>query len=141
MSDQIEQYKAVLQDRGNIASGHRTARSFYISVVTALLAVLALADKNKILSGMGKELLRIVGIAGMAISMLWLFQTLSLDALYRAGFRTLEAMEERLPFQTFKAQYAQLKSDWRYFPVTYIECGVAAVFFLLFSMVMLMQSS
>jgi hypothetical protein len=107
MSDQLDQYKAHLQDLANIGSRHETAGGFYLSVATVLLAVLALADNEKILFGLGKELLRIVGIAGMAISALCFFQTLSLTALYSARFKRLEAMEEELPFKNFKDQYAQ----------------------------------
>lgn len=141
MSDQMEQYKAHMQDLASIGSRHETARGFYLSVVTALLAVLALADKDKILFGLGEELLRVVGIAGMAISALWFFQTLALTALYFARFKRLEAMEEQLPFQNFKAQYTQLKDDWRYIPITKIECAVAAVFFVLFLVVIFLKPS
>ncbi len=139
MSDMLEQYKASLQDLGNIGSRHETARGFYLSVLTALLAVLALADQEKILYAVGGHLLLVVGIAGMAVCALWFLQTLTLTALYAARFRGLEAMEKKLPFQNFEAQYALLKKDWRYIPITYIECAVATVFFVLFLAVMLLK--
>jgi hypothetical protein len=37
-------------------------------------------------------------------------------------------MEQQLPFQNFDAEYAALKSDRRYRPLTTIECAVSVIF-------------
>ncbi len=46
LSDMTEQYKAYLQDLGNIDARHETARGFYITVLSALLSFLALAART-----------------------------------------------------------------------------------------------
>lgn len=128
MSDMIEQYKAYLQDLGNIGSRHETARGFYITVLSALLSFLALAGKDGPLKEIGHPLVVVVGIGGIAICILWLFHTLAFTALYSAKFGRLSEMETKLPFQNFVAEYAALKADRRYEPLTYVECFVAVVF-------------
>lgn len=132
MSAMIEQYKAYLQDLGNIGARHEAARGFYITVLSALLSFLALAGENGPLKEIGHSLVVVIGIGGIAICILWLFHTLAFTALYSAKFGRLNQMENDLPFQNFKGQYAALKKDWRYQPITYIECFVAVVFGCLF---------
>ncbi len=128
MSDMIEQYKAYLQDLGNIGSRHETARGFYITVLSALLTFLALAAKDGPLKDIGHSLVVVVGIGGIAICALWLFHTLAFTALYSAKLGRVSEMETKLPFQNFAAEYAALKADRRYQPLTYVECFVALVF-------------
>jgi hypothetical protein len=44
--DIVEQYKAYVADVGNIGSRYATAQTFYLSVVSALIAVVAFAGKD-----------------------------------------------------------------------------------------------
>ncbi len=43
----LDQYKAYLDDLGNIGTRYTTANGFYVSIVSALLAILALAQKGE----------------------------------------------------------------------------------------------
>lgn len=141
MSEKVEQYKAYLQDIGNIGARHETARGFFISVLSALLTFLALAGKDGPLKDIGYALVLVVGIGSFAICILWLCNTLAFSALYSHKFGRLGHMEKELPFQNFEGEYAALKNDRRFLPITYIECGVAAVFALLFVAVILLHAS
>ena len=46
----LEQYKAYLTDLGNVGTRYATANGFYVSIVSALLAILALAKKGEALA-------------------------------------------------------------------------------------------
>ncbi|MBI5890835.1 MAG: hypothetical protein HZB47_09180 [Nitrosomonadales bacterium] len=129
----IEQYKAYMQDVANIGSRHETARGFYLSVLSALLAFVALAGKDGPLSGIGSNLFIVISLGAIAICILWFLNTLSFSALYGAKLGQLHKMEEVLPFKNFTDEYKVLKKNWRYIRLTTVECFVAGVFAILFT--------
>src|SRR4051812_11529977 len=94
---ELEQYKAWMQDLANIGSRNETARGFYLSVLSALIAFLAAASKDGPLHGIGPGLVLVVGFCGIAISVLWLMHTLSFTALFGAKIGRLREMEKLLP--------------------------------------------
>ena len=61
-NQKIEQYKAYMQDVANIGSRHETARGFYLSVLTALLAFVALSGKDGPLNGIGANLFIVLSL-------------------------------------------------------------------------------
>jgi len=132
-SHKIEQYKAYLQDLGNIGARHVTARGFYLSVLSGLLAFLAIAGHDGSLKDISRPLFVIVGTAGIAICVLWLIHTRAFRALYKAKFKRIVAMEEELPFQNFKAEYQTMKEDRNYSPLILVECAISIVFTVLFA--------
>jgi hypothetical protein len=131
-NQKIEQYKAYMQDVANIGTRHETARGFYLSVLSALLAFVALAGKDGPLSSIGSSLFVVISLGAIAICVLWFLNTLSFAALYHAKLGQLHKMEEKLPFKTFTAEFEVLKKDWRYIRLTTVECFVASTFFILF---------
>src|SRR6266478_8489083 len=79
----LEQYKAYLQDVGNIGTRYTTSNAFYMSVITALLGILALTKLGEGLA----ELKTILGLAvpAFAIMLCWLWsQTVK---FYRTLFK------------------------------------------------------
>jgi hypothetical protein len=139
-NQKIEQYKAYMQDVANIGTRHETARGFYLSVLSALLAFVALAGKDGPLSGIGSSLFVLISLGAIAICVLWFLHTLSFAALYRAKLGQLHKMEEKLPFQIFTAEFNALKKDWRYIRLTTVECIVASTFIILFIAALIMNS-
>lgn len=129
----IEQYKSYLQDLSSIGTRHETARGFYLSILTALLAFLALAGNDGPLHNIGSHLFIVIGVGAIAICALWFLHTLSFAALYQAKIKRLKAMEETLPFRNFAAEYDDLLQDWRYVRLTTVERWVAFVFVILFA--------
>lgn len=128
----IEQYKSYMQDLANIGSRHETARGFYLSVLSALLAFVALAGKDGPLNGIGSHLFGVVSLGAIAICVLWLVHTLSFAALYSAKLGRVKIMEEKLPFRNFAEELDALEKDWRYIPLTTVERCVASIFIILF---------
>jgi hypothetical protein len=131
-TERLEQYKAYLSDLGNIGSRHETARGFYLSVLSALLSFLALTGDKGPLKSVSSAYVIVVGIAGVAISVLWIVHTLTFASLYRAKFGKLGEMEVGLPYQTFGVAHASHMQDKNYNPLTYVECCVAMVFVFLY---------
>jgi len=131
-NQKMEQYKSYMQDVANIGTRHETARGFYLSVLSALLAFVALAGNDGPLKGIGSHLFMVISVGAIAICGLWLLNTLSFAALYHAKLGRLHVMEEKLPFQNFAAEFEVLKQDWRYIRLTTVECWVAFIFMTLF---------
>lgn len=123
----IEQYKAYMQDVANIGSRHDTARAFHLSVLSALLAFVALTGQDGPLNRIGANLFVVISLGTVAISILWCLNTLSFATLYKTMLAQLHKMEEKLPFQKFTAEHAALKGNWKYFQFTTVECFVAGI--------------
>jgi len=135
-AEKIEQYNAYLRDMGNLGSRQETARGFFLSILSALLALSAFAGEPGHSNDPGSLQSVVVGFGGIAVSALWCAHTLSFGALYGRKFQTLERMEAELPFQNYKADYEELKENWKYLPLTLIECVAAGVFGVLFAATM-----
>ena len=139
-NQKIEQYKAYMQDVANIGTRHETARGFYLSVLSALLAFVALAGNDGPLNGISSSLFVVISLGAIAICVLWFLQTLSFGVLYSAKLGQLHKMEERLPFKNFTNEYEVLKGDWKYFRLTTVECFVASIFITLFIAALVLNS-
>jgi hypothetical protein len=139
-NQRIEQYKTCMQDLANIGTRHETARGFYLSVISALLAFVAMAGKDGPISGIGSDLFVLISVGAIAICALWFLNTMSFAALYHAKIGRLKTMEEKLPFQNFAAEFDALKQDWRYIRLTTVECGVAFIFIILFVVALVLNS-
>ncbi len=125
----IEQYKAKLTDLGNIGSRQASTTTYYVSIVSALVAVFAFKDRP--LADIDITVLLTICVAGCLVSCLWFFSLTFFRSLFRAKLEVLEEMEETLPFQTFKREFESMKksgnASW-----LWIERLVPAVFALFF---------
>jgi len=106
----IELYKAYVADLGNIGSRYATANSFYMTVVTALLGVLALAESSKPFADMRVEIIVCVSIAGIILCWIWGKTIEFFGQLFAAKFQVVRWMENRLHlgYQPFVAERAVL---------------------------------
>lgn len=130
----IEQYKAKLVDLGNLGTRQTAMTTYYVSIVSALLGVLAFKDRK--LSEIDPFIVIIIGGGGLLVSTLWFFGVSFFRGLFRAKLRALERIEETMPYQTFKAEFEEMKaggtSSWlwveRFVPVIF---GVLFLFLLI----------
>lgn len=130
----VEQYKAKLTDLGNLGTRLTSMTTYYVSIVSALLGVLAFKDRK--LSEIDPFIVIIIGVGGLLVSALWFFGVSFFRRLFRAKLRALERIEETMPYQTFKAEFEEMKADgnsswlWveRFVPVIF---GVLFVFLLI----------
>lgn len=126
----IEQYKAKLTDLGNLGTRQTAMTTYYVSILSALLGVLAFKDRA--LSAVDPTIVLAVCAPGVLVSMLWFSGVSFFRTLFRVKLRALEEMEKSLPFQTFASEYEKMKaggrSSWLYF-----ERFVPAVFAVVFA--------
>lgn len=130
----IEQYKAKLSDLGNIGVRQTAMTTYYVSIVSALFALLAFKDKS--LVDMGTSVLFMVCGAGFLVSILWFYGLSFFRSLYRAKLTVLKEIEESLPFQTFSREF-ELMSQSGITSWLWIERLVPAVFSVLFGSIIL----
>jgi len=89
----LEQYKAYLADLGNIGTRYATSNGFYLSVVTALLGILALTKVGEAFVGSQAYLAVVVPIFAIMVCWIWLKTIAYYDNLFAAKFTVLRAME------------------------------------------------
>jgi hypothetical protein len=111
----IDLYKAYLADIESIGSRYSTANTFYMTVVSALLGVIAFADGSKPFGSLRVEL--VIAIALFAIVICWIWwKTINFySLLFFAKFEVLRTMEAELPFKPFIAETKILtdhKVEW-----------------------------
>jgi len=97
----LDQYKAYLDDLGNIGTRYSTANGFYVSIVSALLAILALARKAEALASFDVLLYIVVPIFACLLCMIWRESMKSYSSLFKRKFDVLREMEKQLPFKPY----------------------------------------
>jgi hypothetical protein len=103
----LEQYKAYLSDLGNMGTRFNSMTTYYVSIISALLALLAL--KEKVLADIDSAVLYLVCAAGLTVCLLWGVTIAYFRNIFRAKFAVLAQMEAGLPFQPFCTEYETLK--------------------------------
>ena len=128
----LDQYKSYLLDMGGLGTRYSVAQGFYLSVLTALVGILALTEGSKPLGQMRAGV--VIGIPLVAISICWIwYRTISfyskLFAIKLAVLRKLEAELSAQPFDEERKASANLE------PLTINERRVPVVMGLLFGAV------
>ena len=131
--DYIEQYKSYLQDVGNIGTRHENSRRFYLSVVSALFVFLSMAGADGPFHAVKGAVLKLVGVAGIILCLVWRMHMQSFGAIYLAKFDVLRAMEEKYNlFHVFDEEWKHLKANPRFKLLTLIDSVTPVLFVLLF---------
>jgi len=135
----LEQYEAYLSDLGNIGTRYATVQGFYVSVITALISVLALSESGKILSPLPASTLVMVCLFAVALCIVWAVTIRFYGVLFGAKFAVLKALETNLAYKCFAEEYRVLRcfdedsKQFRRKPfLTRIEGSIPIVFSLFF---------
>jgi hypothetical protein len=89
-----DQYKSYMGDVANIGTRYTTTNTFYLSVVTALLGILALAKKDEIFEGSKVYLGLVVSTFAILTCISW-WRTIGFYAkLFAIKFEVLRQMEK-----------------------------------------------
>jgi hypothetical protein len=131
-SAHLKIYELYLDDLGRIGSRHETARQFYITVLSAIIAFLALAGKDGIFTALAPSIRIIAGVTGALICLLWLVHMRSFAGLYVIKFGIIDGIEETLPLAPFTSERRAANSSRRHH-LTNIDSAAAMVFLLLFA--------
>jgi hypothetical protein len=131
----LEQYKAYIGDLGNVGTRYATVQAFYVSVITALVSVLALAESNKILSQLQTSTLVVVCLFAIALCIVWAVTINFYRKLFGAKFAVLKALEDNLAYTCFDEESKVLRGfdektkEFRSEPfLTTIEGSIPIVF-------------
>lgn len=129
----VEQYKSKLTDLANLGTRLTAMTTYYVSIISAFLGVLAFKDRK--LTDIEPFVIVVVCIGGVLVSVLWYFNIQFFRALFRAKLATLEKMEESFPFQTFRDEFLELKKGKRSSWLS-VEKYVPTVFILVFAVIL-----
>lgn len=77
----VEQYKAKLTDLGNLGTRQTAMTTYYVSILSALLGVLAFKDRK--LVDIDPAIIIVICSGGILVSMLWLTGINFFRALFR----------------------------------------------------------
>jgi hypothetical protein len=89
----VEQYKACLQDLGNIGTRYSTSNGFYLSVITALLGILSLMKRGEGLSDLQTILRLAVPAFAIGLCFVWRQTVFFYRAIFKAKFDVLREIE------------------------------------------------
>jgi len=123
----VDQYKLYLDFTDRLSQRRQTVSSFFVSVMTAVVAILGY--------GRSARTLVIVSVAGLILCVLWWRIIRSYRDLNRARFAVIYAMETVLPLKPYTAEWDYVgrgQSSGLYKPVSRIESYVPLLFFGLF---------
>jgi hypothetical protein len=106
----LEQYKTYIGDLGNIGTRYATSNGFYLSVVTALLGILAYTKAGEALVGSQAYLAVAVPLFAILVCWIWWRTVAFYGNLFRAKFEVLRAIErEGQLFHIYEREDQELK--------------------------------
>ena len=111
----LEQYKAYLSDLGNIGTRSATANGFYLSVITALLGVLALTKKDESYVALQNVLGIAIPISALLICWVWRDTMHFYKQLFLIKFKILRQLERLGGLHTVFEEERKFKpKQWLY---------------------------
>ena len=136
-SDWMDQYKAYLSDLGNVGSRYATVNGFFLSVISALLGVLALTEGTRLLGTVPRSTLWAVCLFASVICIVWARTLGFYRRLFSAKFQVLNQLETHLPYQCFSKEYdlLQTKGHSNLLKLDRFAPLVLAAFFILLAIV------
>ena len=103
----LEQYKSLVSDLGNVGTRYATANGFYLSVLTALIGVLAYIGTGKPFD-QSYPLVLMVALFAIAVCWIWRRTIKFYGRLFGAKFTVLKTLEAHLPVHVYKDEDAIL---------------------------------
>lgn len=138
----IDEYKLYVQMADNISARRAQANQFYISVLSILLAAVALGPRavaTRLPMGLQKGAYPALIVLGAALSVFWYFTIRSYRQLNSGKFKIIHEMEKLLPFECYKKEWDILgegKDPWFYLPISHVETWVPALSLVIFLLVL-----
>ncbi len=107
----LEQYKLYVEMADRITMRRGQANMFYLSLVSALLALLSILVGANIFAGFLSIAFILVATLGIALSALWYVTIGSYRQLNRGKFKIIHEMEEALPFAGYTKEWSVLGTE------------------------------
>jgi len=129
----LEQYKLCVEMADRVSARRGQANTFYISLLSALLALLSLVIDKELFAGPSSILLCFTALIGLALCLTWSVNIASYRQLNSLKYQVINEMEPLLPFACFlreweikqekeergEAGYRQLTKVERYVPLIF----------------------
>lgn len=133
----LDIYKLYVDMADRISSRRQSANSFFLTVNTAIIAIVGYVQMGIEKSA---EFYWIVNIAGIILCFLWYRIIRSYKHLNSAKFKVIRAIEQHLPISPYNAEWEALgqgKEPKIYLPFTKIEMVIPWIFLALHFVVFL----
>ena len=120
----LEQYKLYVEMADRISARRATTNTFYVSLLTGLLAVLAIVVEKNILTNVQYVVFFTIALLGLTLCCVWFMNILSYRQLNTGKYMVIHEMEQQLPFACYDREWEVLGkgADWKkYLPLTHIE--------------------
>ena len=124
----LEQYKLYVEMADRVSQRRQTANSYFLSINSALLAFVGYISSKDPTS---TSYLALIGIAGIALSLLWFQIVCSYKNLNTAKYNLIHLIETRLPLNLFGAEWDSMgrgTDPKLYRPLSHVEQWVPWVF-------------
>jgi hypothetical protein len=134
----LDLYKLAVEMADRISARRTTANSFFLTVQTALVALLGIQDISN----------AAIGGAGLMLAASWWLLLRSYRKLNTAKFTVISELEEQLPVEIFNDEWTKLKGEDpavkqrirdRYAELGLVEQVVPAVFAMIYIVVLVAQ--
>ena len=128
----LEQYKLYVQMADNISQRRQQTNQFYISLLSALIAILAIVlDKDNAQVVDMRLIILLISVMGIIISVIWNVNINSYRQLNTGKFKVIHEMEKDLPYPCYDKEWeflGQGANSKKYFQLTRVERWVPVIF-------------
>ncbi len=107
----MEQYKLYVEMTDRISVRRGQANTFYISLLSALLALPTLVVDKGLFAGPLSLLLFLTSFLGLTLCLTWHVNLQSYKQLNRLKFKVINEMEKTLPFPCYSREWAILNEN------------------------------
>ena len=127
----LAQYQLFVQTSEALVSRRQGVNTFFLSVNSAILAVVGLLLRDGQSDDLESGVLVGLGLGGVALCVVWRRLMMSFGQLNKGKFDVIHALERRLPARSFAAEWAALgygRDPEKYKPFTETEAQTPLVF-------------
>jgi len=120
----LEQYKIYVEMADRVSARRLQTGSFYISLLSGLLAIISITGNKALFDGSQKIVLFSISLLGIALCCLWGANINSYKQLNSLKFKVIHEMEQFLPFACYEREWQFLQknqSGKKYFRLTALE--------------------
>ncbi|MGB2842620.1 MAG: hypothetical protein WBC40_09135 [Halobacteriota archaeon] len=120
----LEQYKLYVEMADRISARRAQSNRFYISLLSALLALLSILINRNLWNNIQNAIFLAVAILGLALCFLWYVNINSYRQLNSGKFKVIHELEQHLPFKCYDREWQILgegEERKKYLQLTHVE--------------------
>lgn len=104
----LEQYKLYVEMADRVSARRADTNKFYISLLTALLALLSIVIERNALPRFQNVIILVVAVLGLVLCYIWIINIRSYRQLNSGKFKVIHEMEQHLPFASYEREWELL---------------------------------